>query len=104
MSEWASEWYQFRAPVSAANPSSYRHPEASGDLRRADVPECGLRACERISERSLGSFSTVEVFWIAPTPFGPRSPPEGHTCPTGTGTECPDRRCWVGTKRPPGPP
>src|SRR3989337_2553180 len=26
------------------------------------------------------------------TPFGPRSPPEGHTCP--------DRRCWVGTMRP----
>ena len=36
------------------------------------------------------------------TPFGPRSPHEGHTCPTGTGTECPDRRCWVGTMRPAG--
>jgi len=31
---------------------------------------------------------------VPPTPFGPRSPPEGHTCP--------DRRCWVGTMQPAG--
>ena len=55
----------------------------------------------------------------APTPFacacacgaataagGPRSPPEGHICPTGTGTECPDRtpapRSGRETQRPAG--
>ena len=48
------------------------------------------RACELIPYRPA---RTLLPGWRAPNgphPVRAASPPEGHTCPTGTGTECPE--------------
>src|SRR3990170_4649125 len=69
----------------------------------------GSEAVNECRELLIRALAVVGGSRDAPTPFAciPErhlhqmhtctGAPEGHTCPTGTGTECPDRRCWVGT-------